>query len=92
MAKKSKWGTTSERRRYANVGDWRIQTEKFNCTDGTFFFRVKFAKNDWAFNDPSASYLNWHSSPPRKRKEFQSHQEAYDWGISEIEKQDKSMS
>ncbi len=82
----TKWGTTSDERRYPNVDDWIIRTERLNCTDGTFFFRVKFAKNLWSFDSPQASYMNWHSKPPRKRKDFQSHRQAYEWGLSEIER------
>lgn len=86
--KKQQWGTTSDERKHIDIGDWRIRTRRFNCDDGTFFFQVKFAKNDWAFTDPTASVFNWHSSPPRKRKQFQSHEEAYNWGREEIKRMD----
>ncbi len=86
-----KWGTTNDERSYSQVGEWRIKTRRFNVDDGSHFFQVKYAKNDWSFTDARASSYNWHSAPPRKRKEFASHDAAYQWALSEIDRVQKEM-
>jgi hypothetical protein len=91
MPKKSKWGTTNDERSYPHIGEWRIRTRRFNVDDGTHFFQVKYAKNEWSFSSPQAASFNWQSAPPRKRKEFESHAAAYEWALGEVQMIDQTI-
>jgi hypothetical protein len=88
---KSKWGSSTDERRHPNQGEWRIETRRFDVDDGTHFYQVKFAKNEWSFSDPSASYMNWQSAPPRKRKEFATREPALEWGMAQIAEREKAQ-
>jgi hypothetical protein len=88
---KSKWGHPRDERRHPNQGEWRIRTRRFDVEDGTHFYQVKFAKNDWSMDDVQAASFNWHSAPPRKRKEFATREAALEWGMTQIAEREKAQ-
>lgn len=76
MAYKGKWGHPGAESRLEENG-WYIGLRPFNCTDGTSCWQYKVAKNLFSFTDPQTSYFGWTSKvTPRKRKEFQTRDEA----------------